>query len=24
LPMFPELTNEEVDYCIQVVKAWKK
>ena len=24
LPMFPELTNEEVDYCIQLVKAWKK
>ncbi len=24
LPMFPELTNEEVDYCIQVVNAWKK
>lgn len=24
LPMFPELTNEEVDYCIKVVNAWKK
>jgi len=24
LPMFPDLTNEEVDYCIKVVNAWKK
>jgi UDP-2-acetamido-2-deoxy-ribo-hexuluronate aminotransferase len=24
LPMFPELTQEEIDYAIQVVRAWKK
>jgi len=24
LPMFPELSQEEVDYTIQVVRAWKK
>jgi dTDP-4-amino-4,6-dideoxygalactose transaminase len=24
LPMFPDLTNEEVDHCIKVVNAWKK
>ena len=24
LPIFPELTNEEVDYAIQVVRDWPK
>jgi len=24
LPMFPELTAEEVDYVIATVKSWKK
>jgi UDP-2-acetamido-2-deoxy-ribo-hexuluronate aminotransferase len=24
LPMFPELTQDEIDYTIQVVRNWKK